>query len=86
MSCRERARLLEQYSDAESNYSESTKAMQGLFGPEFWQARQRFEQDRMAWQEALTSLESHERNHGCIAAAALDQRLAPPSRRSAGRA
>ena len=75
---------MEQYSFAEGKYSESTKAMRGLFGPEFWQARRRFEQDRIAWQEALNSLESHERNHGCFRAEASDQRSAPPSQRSAG--
>ena len=75
---------MEQYSYAEGKYSESTKAMRGLFGLEFWQARRRFEQDRMAWQEALNCLESHERNHGCFCAAASDQHSAPPSQRSAG--
>ena len=67
---------MEQYRGAESKYSESTKAMRGLFGPEFWQARRRFEQDRIAWQQALNSLESHERHHGCAGAAAPVQRSA----------
>jgi hypothetical protein len=70
MSCQEHGKLVQQYNRAESKYTESTEAMRGLFGPEFWQARRRFEQDRIAWQEALNSLESHEQNHGCAGAAA----------------
>ena len=67
---------MEQYASAESKYSDSTKAMRGLFGLEFWQARRRFEQDRIAWQEALNSLESHESRHGCAGAAASVRRSA----------
>jgi hypothetical protein len=84
MSCQEREKLMERYSVAESRYIDSTKSMQNLFGLEFWQARRRFEQDRFAWQEALNSLESHEREHGCLNAAAPVERSAPVSSRAVG--
>jgi hypothetical protein len=80
MSCPERERLMEHYIGAESKYTDSTRAMRTLFGPEFWQARRRSEQHRMAWQEALNCLETHERNHACLDAAVSDKRSEPVSR------
>ena len=84
MGCQQRERLMEQYVGAENKYTASTQAMRTLFGPEFWQAWRRFDHDRIAWQAALHSLESHEQKHGCIDAPASAESAAPYRQRASG--
>ena len=68
MPCHERDRIAEQFVDAIKSYSDAVNGLRALRGYQFKQQQQLVEQTRTACEAVRTSLQDHEREHGCTRA------------------